>query len=105
MALAGVISQRLVPRVGGGRVAAYEVMLGTNAVTNLIREGKTRQVRNVISTGTRDGMCVLEQSLAALVSAGIITMEDAMSSSVHPEDIAGLGAHMNNNGAPAAMNN
>jgi twitching motility protein PilT len=92
MALAGVISQRLVPRIGGGRVAAYEVMIGTNAVTNLIREGKVRQVRNLIATGARDGMCVLEQSLAGLAASGVITMEDALAASVHPEDIAGLGA-------------
>jgi twitching motility protein PilT len=89
MALAAVISQRLVPKVGGGRVAAYEVLIGTSAITNLIREGKIRQVRNVVATGTRDGMCVLEQSLAMLVHNGVISMEDALASSVHPEDIAG----------------
>lgn len=90
MALAGVISQRLVPKIGGGRVAAYEVLIGTTAVTNLIREGKIRQVRNLVATGTREGMCVLEQSLGRLVRDGVITMEDAMAVSVHPEDIAGF---------------
>jgi twitching motility protein PilT len=65
------------------------VLIGTSAITNLIREGKIRQVRNTVATGTRDGMCVLEQSLAMLVHNGVITMEDALASSVHPEDIAG----------------
>ena len=65
MTLAAVISQRLVPRIGGGRVAAYEVLMGTTAVSNLIREGKVRQLRNVMATGQRDGMSVLEHSLVA----------------------------------------
>ena len=59
--------QRLVPRIGGGRVAAYEVLMGTTPVPNLIREGKVRQLRNLIATGQRDGMCVLEHSLTELV--------------------------------------
>lgn len=95
MALAGVISQRLVPRVGGGRVAAYEVMIGTGAISNLIREGKVRQIRNIVATGQRDGMCVLEQSLAHLVGHGVISYEDAVAASAHPEDIAGLTPHAN----------
>lgn len=95
MALAGVISQRLVPKIGGGRVAAYEVMIGTGAISNLIREGKVRQIRNIIATGQRDGMCVLEQSLGHLVGQGVISYEDAVAASVHPEDIAGLTPHAN----------
>jgi twitching motility protein PilT len=91
MALQAVLAQRLVPRVGGGRVAAYEILMGTPAVTNLIREGKVRQIRNVLATGTRDGMQVLEQHLGQLVAAGVVTLEDAMAVSVHPEDISGLG--------------
>jgi twitching motility protein PilT len=90
MALAAVISQRLVPKIGGGRVAAYEVLLGTSAVSNLIREGKVRQLRNIISTSQRDGMMVLEQSLGNLVSQGVISVEEALASSVHPEDISNL---------------
>jgi len=93
MSLAAVISQRLVPRIGGGRVAAYEVLLGTSGVSNLIREGKVRQLRNIIATGQREGMFVLEQSLGNLVSQGVITMDDARAVSVHPEDIAALHAH------------
>ncbi len=92
MALAAVISQRLIPRVGGGRVAAYEVLMGTPAVANIIRDGKIRQLRNLIATGQREGMMVMEQSLAALVQAGVISYEDAMAASVHAEEIAGLAA-------------
>jgi len=94
MALQAVIAQRLVPKIGGGRVAAYEILLGTAAVANLIREGKVRQIRNLIATGQREGMCVLEQSLGALVASGVVSMEDAMEASAHPEDIAGLSAHL-----------
>ncbi len=90
MTLAAVISQRLIPRVGGGRVAAYEVLMGTPAVTNLIRENKVRQLRNIIATGQKDGMMVLEQHLAQLVSQGVISYEDAAYASVHPEDISAL---------------
>jgi len=90
MSLAAVISQRLIPRIGGGRVAAYEVMMGTPAVTNLIRDNKVRQLRNLIATGQKDGMMVLEQHLGQLVSSGVISYEDAMYASVYPEDISGL---------------
>lgn len=90
MALAAVISQRLIPRIGGGRVAAYEMLVSTSAMSNVIREGKVRQIRNMIATGQRDGMMSMEQSLAALVARGIVTYEDAVAASIHPEEIAGL---------------
>ena len=102
LALAGVISQRLIPRIGGGRVAAYEVLMGTPAISNLIREGKVRQVRNLISTGKKDGMMVLEQSLGDLVQAGIITMEEAVAASVYPEEITALSHHYEQHGAGAS---
>ncbi len=87
MTLAAVISQRLVPRIGGGRVAAYEVMMGTPAITNLIREGQVRQIRNAIATGAKDGMMVLEHSLSHLVTAGVISYEAAVAASIYPEEI------------------
>lgn len=90
MALAAVISQRLIPRIGGGRVAAYEMLMSTPAMANIIREGKVRQIRNMIATGQKDGMMVMEQSLAKLIAMGIITYEDAVAASVHPDEIAGL---------------
>ena len=65
--LTGIISQRLVPRIGGGRVAAFEVLVATYAVRNLIREGKGSQLRNMIATGGKYGMQTLEQGLSDLV--------------------------------------
>jgi twitching motility protein PilT len=85
--LTGIVHQRLVPRIGGGRVAAYEVLVATAAVRNLLRESKTNQLRNVIVTGQRDGMQTLEASLSGLVRQGSIGIEDARSRSVHPEDL------------------
>ncbi|MEU6311465.1 type IV pilus twitching motility protein PilT [Streptomyces sp. NPDC047014] len=85
--LAGILNQTLVPRAGGGRVAAFEVLVGTSAIRNLIREGKTRQIRNMIATGHREGMQTLEAGLNALVSTGIITPEQAVLHTAHPEEI------------------
>ena len=76
--LQAVISQTLIKRVGGGRVAAHEIMLGTPAIRNLIREDKVAQMYSAIQTGMAHGMQTLDQSLSALVSRGMITREDAM---------------------------
>ena len=54
--LAGIVSQRLMPRVGGGRVAAFEVLVATYAVKNIVRDGRTAQLRNQIATGSQFGM-------------------------------------------------
>jgi len=89
MTLAAVVSQRLVPRIGGGRVAAYEVLLGTIGVANMIRDGKTRQIRNTIATSSREGMVLLEQSLSGLVQAGVVSLDDARRASVFPDEIVG----------------
>ena len=86
-ALQGVVSQRLVPAVSGGRVAAFEVLMGNEAVKNLIREGKSRQLRNVVATGGPDGMQTIEMDLARLVTSGLITMETAQSISAYPSEI------------------
>jgi twitching motility protein PilT len=85
--LTAVVHQRLIPRVGGGRVAAYEVMVATPAVSNLIREGKTRQLRNLVGMGQREGMVTLESSLSQLLRAGTITLEDALANSVYPDEV------------------
>ena len=72
----GVLCQTLVPRAdGSGRIAAVEIMLGSAAVRNLIREGKTYQLHNVISTSNQEGMETLDQSLVSLYLKGIITGE------------------------------
>jgi twitching motility protein PilT len=86
-ALTGIVHQRLLPRTGGGRVAAYEVLLASPAVRNLVREGKTNQLRNVIVTAQRDGMQTLEASLNLLLRQGAISREEAVSRSLHPGDL------------------
>jgi twitching motility protein PilT len=82
-----IVYQRLLPRIDGGITAAYEVLVATFAVRNLIREGKSRQLRNMLLTGKADGMQTLEESLTALVAAGTVTLEDAMGASLHPADV------------------
>ena len=86
-ALQGVVSQRLVPALGGGRVAGYEVMMANEAIRNLVREGKSRQMRNMISTGAGEGMQTIEMDLARLVASGLISMEVAMASSAYPKEV------------------
>lgn len=76
--LAGVVSQRLIPKVKGGRLAAVEVMIATSAVRNTIREGKTHQLPNIIQTSAQEGMINLDKVLAELVSKGEISIEDAL---------------------------
>ena len=86
-ALSCVVYQRLVPKVGGGMTAAYEVLVATPAVRNLIKEGKTHQLRNSLVTGARDGMVTLEQSLSRLVQDGVVSEADAVARSLFPQDI------------------
>lgn len=76
--LLAVVSQRLFPRANGqGRIAAFEMLIATPAVRNLIREGKTYQIPNVIATSTSTGMCTLEKSLTELYHKGLISYDDA----------------------------
>jgi len=86
--LSAVIAQRLVPKIGGGRIAAFEVLLATNPVRNLIREGRSNQLPNAMFTGVKEGMQALEFSLASLVKSGIVTFEDALSVTTHPKELA-----------------
>ncbi|MFN8024143.1 MAG: type IV pilus twitching motility protein PilT [Acidimicrobiales bacterium] len=90
--LQGVISQRLLPAEGGGRVAAYEVLMANDAVRNLLREGKTRQLRNVMISGQQEGMQTIEMDLARLVGSGIISFETAAEVSAYPKEIMTLAA-------------
>lgn len=76
--LLGVVSQRLIPKVDGGRVPAVEIMLKNHAVENLIREGKTYQIDNVIETSSDQGMISMDKSLAGLVKKGIVSFDDAV---------------------------
>jgi twitching motility protein PilT len=91
MTLAGVISQRLVLRAeGGGRIAACEVMTGTPAIRNLIREGKTPQMLNVIQTGAEHGMQTLDQALRNLYRERVITLDEAVAHAADPENLRRL---------------
>jgi twitching motility protein PilT len=85
--LTAIVYQRLIPRVGGGLVAAFEVLVANTAVRNLIKEGKTHQLRNQLVTGQREGMITFEQSLSALIQSGLITYDDAVARSLYPKDI------------------
>jgi len=82
-----IVSQRLVPRVDGGRVGAFEVLLANSAVRNLIREGRTNQIRNQIATSTSGGMQTLENSLSALVADGLVEPDVARAHSAHPAEL------------------
>ncbi|MFZ2187603.1 MAG: PilT/PilU family type 4a pilus ATPase [Candidatus Moraniibacteriota bacterium] len=75
--LLGVVSQRLLPRVGGGRIPAVEIMFKNHAVENLIRENKIHQLNSVIETGLKEGMVSLDRVLADLVRRGLISVNDA----------------------------
>lgn len=88
--LTAVISQRLIPVQQGGRRAAIEVMLGTVAVRNAIREGKTYQIDNIIQTSGDLGMITLEKSLVEMVKKGYITLEEAKANSTKPDEIDSL---------------
>ncbi len=76
--LKGVICQRLIPAIGGGRVAASEMLTGTDAVINMIRDNRPHQLLSVMQAGAREGMHTLDADLARLVRSGKITMENAL---------------------------
>lgn len=83
--LIGIFSQRLIPRVSGGQIPAYELLINNNAVSNLIREGRTHEIQTVIETGLDDGMVDLNRSLAELVRQGEITPDQARLYSLTPQ--------------------
>ncbi len=86
--LKGIVSQILLPRAdGAGRVAAREVLVVTPAISAIIREGKTHQIYSAIQTGTNQGMCTMEKSLAELYREGLIAEEDALSKANHPQEL------------------
>ena len=83
--LQAVISQALLKKVGGGRVAAHEIMLGTPAIRNLIREDKVAQMYSAMQTGANVGMRTLDQHLQQLVQSGLVSKEDARVKAKTPE--------------------
>lgn len=75
--LAGIFSQRLIPRVSGGLIPAYELLINNNAVSTLIRDGLTHEIGTVIQTSSQEGMIDMDRSLAELVRRGEVTVEHA----------------------------
>lgn len=85
--LAGIFSQRLIPRISGGLIPAYELLINNTAVSNLIREKRTHEINSVIETGSAEGMIDINRSLASLVQKGEITVENAYMFSTNPKTL------------------
>ncbi len=83
--LLGIFSQRLIPRISGGMVPAYELLVSNNAIRNLIRENRTHEIDTVIETGSESGMIDMNRTLADLVRRGEITADNALAYSFRPE--------------------
>lgn len=75
--LLGIVSMRLLQKIGGGRVPAVEILMANSAVRNMIREGKSYEIDNVIQTSMEEGMITLDRSLALLVTQNIVSLEEA----------------------------
>lgn len=83
--LRGIISQRLIPKIGGGRIASREVLINSPAVANLIRENKIAQIRTVLQTSASEGMITMDQALIEQFRSGFITKETAQAHMLNPE--------------------
>ena len=94
MGLGGVISQCLVPKIGGGRLCAMDIMVANDAIKGLIREGKTQQMGNILQTGARQGMQTLDNVLANYIKQKLITPEDAIAKAQNPMVLKNLIAGM-----------
>lgn len=90
MVLEAVFSMRLLPRLGGGRIPAYELLISTPAIKTTIREGKTHLIDNIIQTSAEIGMVSLETTLASLVKGGKISLEVAQDFALRPDDLLRL---------------
>ncbi len=88
--LMAICSQRLIPTIGGGRIAASEILIATPAVRNIIREGKSHQLDAVIQTGADYGMQSMDRTLVSLIKAGTITYDDAKTFAVDLEEFERL---------------
>ena len=85
--LTGIFSQRLVPRISGGLIPAYELLINNNAVANLIREKRIHEINTVIETSSAEGMIDMNRSLAELVRKGEISVESAYLNSLNPKNL------------------
>ncbi len=88
LVLEAVLSQTLLPRVDGkGRIAAFEIMLSTYAIGNLIRESRTYEIPSLLEVSSRQGMQALDQALRKLVEAGLVTIEEALARAYKPQEL------------------
>lgn len=85
--IAGIVSVRLVPAIGGGRLPAVEILLANPALQTAIRDAKTHQIDNIIQTSGEQGMILMDASLAYLVKAGRISLDTARTYSIRPEEL------------------
>ena len=99
LVLEGVLSQTLIPKIGGGRAMAMEIMVATPAIRNLIREEKAHQIYSALQAGSKYGMQTMNQSLADLVRRRLIMREEALNRSTLPDELLQLLQHET---APAA---
>jgi len=88
--LNGIFSQRLIPRISGGLIPAYELLINNSAVSNLIRERRTHEINTVIETSSQEGMVDMNRCLADLVARGEITIENAYQFSFNPKNLERL---------------
>lgn len=85
--MTGIFSQRLIPRISGGLIPAYELLINNNAVANLIREKRIHEINTVIETSSQEGMVDMNRSLAELVRSGEISVESAYTNSFNPKTL------------------
>lgn len=88
--LIGIFSQRLIPRIAGGLVPTYELLINNSAVANLIRENRVHEIPSIIETGLEHGMIDMNRSLVQLVQNGEVSVEDAFTYSVNPKGLERL---------------
>ena len=82
--LEAIIAQTLMKKVGGGRIAAHEILLGTDAIRNMIKENKLAQMRSTLQTSAGDGMQTMDQSLQKLIAQGLVSREVALKKAANP---------------------
>lgn len=91
--LQGVVTQQLLRKKGGGRVAAFEILRASSGILNMIREGKTHQITSAMQTGGREGMVLMDRSLAELVRRGEVALEEAQAHCFSPSELNSFLGH------------